>query len=389
MSGERAFANYHHVLSRCKWDGLQGAKILFNLLLPFTKGEVLLIVDEHLERRRGKNIKTRAIYRDPVASSTNWLVKCMGIKWVVVSVMITFPWSKRAFALPFFCVPRKPPTHPSCNKRNCRSGTDIVCQMLCVIRKWHPSLSLTIVGDGDYARAKLAKVCIRLSIGLVSRLRSDARLHKYPTKKQWRGRPVKLGERILPELQHKRLWKKGIIQWYGGVKKKVQWEAYKCLWYASKPETVIPLVAVWVKLRENDEIILMSTDTGLSPQEIIEAYVKRWNLEVTFRECRDHLGIETQRQWSDNAIERTTPLLFSLYSLITMIGHEIYEVKGIHNRSTAWFKKEHLTFSDILVAVRTEIWRSKSKSNSTDYPSSDKDRFEYVQKMEDILAEGL
>jgi hypothetical protein len=362
-------------------------KILLSMLLPLTKAEVLLIVDEHLERRQGKKIKSKDIYRDPVASSKSWLVKCFGIKWVVLSIGIYFPWSKRYFALPFFCVPRKPPEHPLCIKRNCRTGIDLLCQMLCAIRRWHPDLSLTIVGDGDYARVKLAKMCIRLSIGLVSRMRSDARLHEYPKKKEWRGRAVKLGERILPAYKHKRAWEKGTIRWYGGIKKQVQWEAYKCLWYAGKPEVIIPIVAIWVKLRKNDEIILMCTDTGLTPQEIIEVYIKRWNLEVTFRECRDYLGVETQRQWSDNAIERTTPLLFSLYSLVTIIGNEIYKTKKIESRSTAWFKKRYLTFSDLLIAVRMEIWNHQNNTNSPELASSENDKWVYELKIEDILAE--
>jgi hypothetical protein len=387
MSGERAFANYHHVLSRCNWNGLQGSKILFSMLLPLTKGEILLIVDEHLERRRGKNIKSKDIYRDPVASSKSWLVKCFGIKWVVLSVGVYFPWSKRCFALPFFCVPKKPSEHSACKGRNCRTGIDLLCQMLCQVRRWYPNLSFTLVGDGEYAKVKLAKMCIRLSIGLVSRMRSDARLHEYPKKKEWRGRTVKLGERILPTLKHKRKWESGVIQWYGGVKKKVKWEAYKCLWYAGKPEVIIPIVAIWVKLRENDEIILMCTDSGLTPREIIEMYIKRWNLEVTFRECRDYLGVETQRQWSDNAIERTTPLLFCLYSLITLIGNEIYKSEGIEKRSTAWFKKRNITFSDLLIRVRMEIWNHQNNTNSAKLSSSEEGGCPYTLKMEDLLAE--
>lgn len=84
---------------------------------------------------------------------------------------------------------------------------------------------------------------------------------------------------------------------------------------------------------------------------IIEGYVKRWNIEVTLRECRDYLGVEMQRQWSDLAIERTTPLLFALYMLITLIGNAIYHEKGIIANSTAWYVKKHLTFSDLLEAV--------------------------------------
>ncbi|MBI3211916.1 MAG: transposase [Simkania negevensis] len=385
VKGEQAFANYHHVLGRCKWDSVKGVEVLIKLILPLMKGELLLIADEHLERRNGKRIKNKDLYRDPVASSRNWLIKRWGIKWVVVAVAVYFPWSKRPFALPIFSVPRRPPKHPLCKNRNCRSGTDILCQILFVIRRKFPDLSITLVGDGDYARVKLAQTCIRLCIGLVTRLRADARLYEFP-KKKWRGKAVKLGHRISFSMR-KRKWEKGVVRGYGGKKKQVKWEAYRSLWHAGKPEVTIPLLAVWVQLRADDELLLMSTDTSLSPEQVIEAYIKRWNIEVTFRECREHLGIETQRQWSDQAIERTTPLLFCLYSLVVLIGHGLYLAGGIKNKSTAWHRKKSLTFSDLLASVRMEIWKHRGHLNSAESSSSQKGSLSDTATLEELLAE--
>ena len=126
MKGETAFANYHHLLSRSKIDMLQGVKILIKMLLPLTGPSIVLVVDEHLERRRGKKIKAKAIYRDPVASSKSWLVKCTGLKWVVLTILVRFSWSKRHFALPIFCVLRYSEDHPKNLKRKTRSGTDLI-----------------------------------------------------------------------------------------------------------------------------------------------------------------------------------------------------------------------------------------------------------------------
>ena len=125
--------------------------------------------------------------------------------------------------------------------------------------------------------------------------------------------------------------------------------------YRDPVAAVITLKAVWVRLREADEVVLMSTNLDLDVLHIIEGYIKRWNIEVTFRECREHLGIETQRQWSDLAIARATPFLFGMYTIITLIGHALYTEKGIIAESTAWYKKTFLTFSDLLEAVRQEI----------------------------------
>ena len=367
MHGERAFSNYHHVLNRCKWDSLAGAKKILELILPYSKTQLVLVVDEHLERRRGKRIKAKATHRDPVGSSGSWLVKVTGIKWVVLSCLISFSCSSRSFALPFFCVPILPEDHEMYRKRRHRTGIDLICQMLCVIRKWLPNQPILLIGDGDYARVKLASACTKLNIALITRLRSDARLHDFPGTYQGKGRYPKQG---------KRLSKKDIspvieqVQWYKGLAKNVTTRFTRCIWYAGKSGARLPLFAAWVEYRKGDEFILamIGYPLPLSAKEIIEWYVKRWNLEVTFRESRDHLGVETQRQWADRSIMRTTPLLFSMYTLIVILGHRLWDTEKITPFQTAWYNKEHLIFSDLLRAVRAQVWRHRCDSwESTEF----------------------
>ena len=84
--------------------------------------------------------------------------------------------------------------------------------------------------------------------------------------------------------------------------------------------------------------------------------MKRWSLEVTFEESRAHLGIETQRQWSDLAIERSTPLLFGLYSLVTLFGRALHPDGQIPIAQAAWYCKPTATFRDVLAAVRRPLW---------------------------------
>ena len=102
---------------------------------------------------------------------------------------------------------------------------------------------------------------------------------------------------------------------------------------------------------------LMSTDPLMSPKQMIELYVDRWSLEVTFEETREHLGVETQRQWSDKAIARSTPILMGLYSLVCMMGNRLGQVELLKIEKAAWYQKKHITFSDMLRAVRMTIWR--------------------------------
>lgn len=100
----------------------------------------------------------------------------------------------------------------------------------------------------------------------------------------------------------------------------------------------------------------MGTDVTLSALVIITEFVKRWAIEVTFREAREHLGIETQRQWSNKAIAWETPALFALYSIVILIG---LQLEKIPVRTAVWYSKQCNTFSDVLVEVRRILWRDK------------------------------
>ena len=94
-----------------------------------------------------------------------------------------------------------------------------------------------------------------------------------------------------------------------------------------------------------------------APEQIIGWYTDRWNIEVTFEEMRAHMGFETQRNWSRRSIERTTPCLFGLFSLVVLMANILYPEK-IPIQQTAWYKKDEATFSDVLASVRSHLWDS-------------------------------
>jgi len=100
---------------------------------------------------------------------------------------------------------------------------------------------------------------------------------------------------------------------------------------------------------------LLSTALAVAPPRIVAWFVLRWQLEVTFEEARAHLGIETQRQWSDLAILRTTPALLGLFSLVTLVAHELLNGQALPVRQTAWYTKTLPTFADTLALVRQQL----------------------------------
>ena len=119
----------------------------------------------------------------------------------------------------------------------------------------------------------------------------------------------------------------------------------------------------WVLIRDPDNRFepqaLLCTDLDRDPAQIIAWFVQRWSVEVTFQECRAHLGVETQRQWSDKAIARTTPSLLALFSIVTLLAARLPARQRQQAATAAWYPKPQPTFSDALAAVRTAIWRSQ------------------------------
>jgi len=187
------------------------------------------------------------------------------------------------------------------------------------------------------------------------------------------GRPRLVGQR-LPQLDQVLVapltaWHKAWVKWYGQGKQQIEWCSGTALWYRGGQA---PLPIRWVLTRdlkgERDARAYFSTAQDQSGLSIIIDFMKRWCVEVTFEESRAHLGIETQRQWSDMAIERTTPCLFGLYSVVALLGRSLHPTGDIPFQQTAWYQKPQATFTDVLAVVRRHLWNNFSYSTSPQNP---------------------
>ena len=161
LGGEKRFEKYHRVLNRAKWSGLQGSKILFGLLIQLLPPSfsIIILIDETIERRKGKKIKAKGVYRDAVRSSQSEVVKCFGLKWISMMLVVPLPWSSRPWALPFLTVlaPSKK-ANENGGKRH-KTTIDWTTQMVLVVSKWLGNRTWILVGDGAYACVSLALVC--------------------------------------------------------------------------------------------------------------------------------------------------------------------------------------------------------------------------------------
>jgi hypothetical protein len=130
------------------------------------------------------------------------------------------------------------------------------------------------------------------------------------------------------------------------------------IWYSTG---LFAVPVRWVLIRDPEGEFktqaLLCTDLDADPEEILRWFVMRWQLEVTFQEMRRHLGFESQRQWSDMAIRRTTSALLGLFSLVTLFAHRrMVQAAGVFRRQAAWYHKSYPTFADALALVRKELW---------------------------------
>ena len=372
LKNEKNFSKFHRILSHARWNGVALSKILLGLLITIIPSSwpILIAVDETLERRQGKKIKAKGAYRDAVRSSQSKVVISFGLKWECMMLIIPLPWCKRPWALPFLTVlaPSKKANEKA--GRRHKTSIDWTRQMVKLVSRWLKR-SWILVGDGAYACMDLAKSCVKNNVALISRMRLDAQLFQMPVNRPNKvGRKQIKGEHInLKNLLQdpKQVWQTLTVNWYGGEQRTLECLSFVCLWYHAG-ELPLELRVVLVKTPggKNEAEVFFSTDTNHSAFEIINWFILRWNIEVTFFEVRAHLGVETQRQWSDNAIQRSTPLLMAMYSLLTLIALKMNVVKKLATYEiTAWYNKQgELTFADIIVLVRRSIWSKRYFSRS-------------------------
>lgn len=368
LSQERQFQTFHRVLNRDRWSSRQLSGILLRVLVnTFVPPDQVLVMglDDHIERRRGAKIAAKGIYRDPVRSSKSFFVKTSGLRWVCLMLLAPIPWAQRVWALPFLTVLAPSERYHQERKMMHKTLVDHARQMIVQVRRWLPKRKIVIAADSSYAVLELlaAAAALPQPVTMVTRLRLDAALYEPapPREQGKKGAPRKKGERQ-PSLVERlsapsTVWERQHVRWYGGVMREVELASGTAVWYHSaKPVVPIRWVLIRDPLGEFEPQALLSTDQEVLAAQVVEWFVLRWQLEVTFEEARAHLGVETQRQWSVLAIARTTPALLGLFSLITVFAHEILGEQKMCVRQAAWYHKALPTFSDTLALVRQQLW---------------------------------
>src|SRR6201997_2422256 len=359
------FCTSPRVLNRAAWSSRAVARhllqMLVNAFLP-SDAPIVIGLDDTIERRWGSKIKARGIYRDPVRSSKGHFVKASGLRWLSAMLLVRVPWADRIMALPFLTLLAPSKRFYEGKARPQKTLLDWARQAALQIHRWLPDRYIVLVADSAFAAIEFL-AAVRNHVCVVTRLRLDANLFDFPPqRRKGRGRPPIKGKpqkKLSALLKDRKVsWKRYRVGlWYGRTNRLVEIASGTALWYRAG---VTPVPIRWLLVRdpkgELEPQAFLATDLKANPGDILSWFVSRWQLEVTFEEVRAHLGVETQRQWSDKAILRTTPVLLGLFSIVTLWAHDLSRSRKLKPRTAAWYPKAVPTFSDAIAAVRREIW---------------------------------
>jgi hypothetical protein len=358
------FSSFHRLFSRCCWHGRRLARALVTLVLDrlAPDGPISLVGDDTVTEHPGPEVYGKGCHRDPVRSTHSFTAYRWGHKWVVLAVLVRFPFATRLWALPVLVTLYLTEEENTRQRRRHKTPPRLLRQLTAALLRWFPGRAFVLAADGNYATHDLARLAAHFPrrLTFVSKFYPNANLHAPAPAYTGRGRPPLKG----PELpdpatvvarttQRQRLH----VRWYGGGRRAVAVVTGTGLWYRSGEGTV---PVRWVFVHDlsgthRDEYFF-TTDQRLSPTAIIETYTGRWNIETTFQELRSYLGLETTRGWSRNTVLRAEPCLFGLYTVVALL-YAALPARDARVRVVDWPGKRDVTFSDAITAVRRWLWQ--------------------------------
>lgn len=363
-------SSYHRFFSKARWSLWPLSRVLAAAVLEWVpmNQPVVLDADDTVAQHRGKHVFGKGCHRDAVRSSWSHTVFKWGLKWVVLAVNVKLPLCNRTWALPVMAaLYTEPPKDPKPGARRHKTQPLLARQMVAILMRWFPDRKFILLGDWGFSSHDLALFCHRHAdrVTLIGRLRSDANLYALPpkTKRFGPGRRRRKGRKLLsPKQVAARAQNRARVKvrWYGNSVRELEILSGCAGWYRGRGHGRAALVPIrWVHVHDavgGRDDIFFTTDPTLKPEQIIERFAERWNIEVTFEEIRAHLGFETTRNWCENSVKRSGAMLLGLFSVVSLIYAELARNNRVKIYGTPCYHKTRPTFADALAAVRTLMW---------------------------------
>jgi SRSO17 transposase len=354
--GRKHHSTFHRLFASASWSLDALGLAVFALILPWldTGAAVMLALDDTLARKRGVKMFGVGMHHDPLISSRKTAVVNWGHSWVVLTVLVKFPFcDRRCFALPILLRLYLNKNAADKHRRVYRTRPQLAVQMLGVLCSAYKSRRFHVIADSAYGGQSVLN---RLpdNCDLTSRLLLDARLYDPAPVRQpgQRGRPRKRGQRLpTPRQMLKQHTRRMDLDIYGRTDR-VRVNDVEARMFAA-PDRPLRIVAVEPLTGGRTTQAFYSTVHDATAEQVLMWYAMRWAIEVTFHDAKQHLGFEQPQGWSRRAVQRTAPMAMILYSLIVLwfakAGHRLYQPP---NRP--WYPhKPHASFADMLATLRT------------------------------------
>jgi hypothetical protein len=355
-------SSYHRVLSLAQWSGLKLAALLTRFLLQHCgpQGRVRLVGDDTVTEHPGRQVYGKGRHRDPVRSSHSYTAWRWGHKWVVLAVLVQFPFARRPWALPVLVALYHSPQDDQKRGRPHQTPARRLQLLVRLVLRWFPDRQFVLAGDQGYGSHDLAALASGSGgrLQLVSKFYPDANLYETPPAYTGVGRPRVKGaklpspQEVVATAKRDRL----NVAWYGGGRRDVEVVSGSGHWYKGG-HGLVPVRWVFVADRtgtHRDEYFY-STDVGRTPREIVEEYTGRWNIETTFAEARAYLGLGSTRGRSERTVGRAEPCLLGLYSVVALL-YGLLPPEDQDRGAVEWAGKDTATFADAITAVRRWLW---------------------------------
>jgi hypothetical protein len=355
-------SDYQRVFCRAPWSGLRlgGALAGYILRRLVPEGPVVLVGDDTVDGHPGREVYGKARHRDPVRSSHAYTAWRWGHRWVVLAVLVRFPFAARPWALPVLVDLYRSEDEDRRRGRPHRTPARLMCRLLRALLLRFPDRRFVFVGDSGYGTHEVARFVHRhrARLALVSKLHPEANLFEPPPPYRGLGRPrVKGGRRPKPRqaVEAARRRRRLTVGWYGGGTRRVGVVTGTGHWHKAG-RGLVPIR--WVHVRDlegthRDEYFY-TTDPAMAPAAIVTHYAGRWNIESTFQEARAHLGFGTTRGRCRRTVLRAGPCLLGLYSVVALLYQSLPAAE--RGGRVDWPGKASVTFSDALCSVRLWLW---------------------------------
>lgn len=357
-------SSYHRVFSQRRWSSWRLARTLAGFILRrwVPNGPVLVCGDDTVDEHRGKKVYGKACHRDAVRSTHSFTAYRWGHKWVVLAILVKFPFAQRLWALPILVALYRSKEWNRKHGDRHKTPSELMRQMLAVLIRWFPQRKFVFAGDGGYGTHELARFAHRhrSRLTLVSRFYPDANLYAPPpvAGRKSKGRPRKKGRKLAsPEaVVKKSLRKRLTVAWYGGGTRRIEVVSGTGHWYKAG-EGLVPIRWVFVHdlTGTHRDEYFFTTDVAMTAQRIVETFTGRWSIETTFQEMRAYLGLETTRGRTEKTVLRAAPCLFGLFSVVALCYAQLPASRA-GAIALRWPGKTERTFSDAITMVRRELW---------------------------------